>query len=135
MIVKFAKSASRIIFRHNILNCIDTNTNKIMIDSSTIKEITTRIVNSINPEKIILFGSYAYGEPTVNSDLDICVIENSYKSKMEEKAKLREALKGIRGAKDILIPSLEEYNFYKNEINSVYYEIETKGCVLWEKNS
>lgn len=106
-----------------------------MIQSSTIKQITDLIVDNIKPEKIILFGSYAYGNPTENSDIDICVVEKSYKSKIEEKAKLRDALNGIRGAKDFLVPTLDEYNFYKNEINSVYHEIDTKGIVLWEKNS
>ena len=88
----------------------------------------------LNPEKIIIFGSYAYGTPTEDSDLDICVVEKKYKSKMEEKRKIRNALRDIRISKDILVPDLEEYTFYKNEINSVYYDIDEKGLILWQRN-
>lgn len=97
------------------------------------KEIVEKLV-PLNPEKIILFGSYAYGTPNEDSDLDICVVEKSYRSKMEEKRKIRELLRGIRIAKDILVPDMEEYMFYKDEINSVYNEIDTKGILLWTKN-
>jgi hypothetical protein len=40
-------------------------------------------------------------------------------------------LKDLKIAKDILTPSKEEYDFYKNEFGSVYKEIEEKGKVLW----
>ena len=53
-----------------------------------IEELKPKIVEALTPlkpKKIILFGSYAYGYPDENSDLDICVVESSYKSKWEEK--------------------------------------------------
>jgi len=105
-----------------------------MIDLKKIKEeIVTKLV-PLKPEKIIIFGSYAYGNPTEDSDLDICVIEKKYKSRIEEKRKIRNALKSIRISKDILVPDLEEYTFYKNEINSVYNDIDKKGLILWQRN-
>ena len=45
-----------------------------MISQEKIKEVIDRIVKNINPEKIILFGSYASGNPGEDSDLDILVI-------------------------------------------------------------
>ena len=36
--------------------------------------IVQKIVDGVSPEKIILFGSYAYGNPTADSDLDLLVI-------------------------------------------------------------
>lgn len=44
------------------------------ITNSVIAEITQRIVEELNPEEIILFGSYAWGTPNKYSDLDLCVI-------------------------------------------------------------
>jgi uncharacterized protein len=85
----------------------------------------------LNPLKIILFGSYAYGTPDVNSDLDICVIKKEVKSKSKEKKEIREKLKDFFIAKDILIPTLEEYEFYKNQFGSVFMDIEQKGKLLW----
>ena len=102
------------------------------IDIEKIKKEIVERLKALNPEKIILFGSYAYGIPTEDSDLDICVVEKDYKNKWEEKKKIRQALKDINLPKDILNPKLEEYEFYKNEINSVYYDADKKGIVLWE---
>jgi len=103
-----------------------------------IEEIKNEIVKALaplNPEKIILFGSFAYGTPNENSDLDICVIQKDYKNRWTEKLKIRELLKSINIPIDILNPKIDEYEFYSKEINSVYYDIETKGEVLWVKNS
>lgn len=94
------------------------------------KEIVSRLI-TINPDRIILFGSYAYGNPDKNSDLDICVITDSQESKSDKKRKIRLLLKGLAVAKDILTPSVDEFNFYKNEVGSVYMEIDKKGKILW----
>jgi uncharacterized protein len=37
-------------------------------------EMVERLVRSFQPEQIILFGSYAYGEPNEDSDIDLLVI-------------------------------------------------------------
>jgi len=105
----------------------------VKLNKKTKNEIINRI-KELNPEKIIIFGSYAYGDTNANSDLDICVVEKNVENKLEEKKKIRNLLKNIEIAKDILVPSEEEYNFYKNEINSVYNDIDKKGIVLWENS-
>ena len=103
--------------------------------SQETKDKIVENLKSIDAYKIILFGSYAYGEPNEHSDLDICVVENSYINKFEEKRKIRELLDDIKMPIDILNPKVEEYEFYKNEINSVYYDMDKKGIVLWQQNS
>ena len=85
----------------------------------------------LKPLKIILFGSYAYGTPTENSDIDICIVKERVRSKIKEKRKARKLLKGIPVAKDILIPSKSEYDFYKDEFGSVYMDIDKNGKLLW----
>jgi len=85
----------------------------------------------LNPAKIILFGSYAYGTPTADSDLDICVVKKEVKSKSLEKKEIRERLKEISLPKDILLSTLEEYDFYKNQFGSVFMDIEHRGKILW----
>lgn len=45
-----------------------------MISQQQIDDIATRIANRYHPEKIILFGSYAYGNPSEDSDLDLLVV-------------------------------------------------------------
>ncbi len=106
-----------------------------MIDIEKVKRDIVAALIPINPEKIILFGSYAYGTPSEDSDLDICVIEKEYENKWEEKAKIRKLLTDIRISKDII---LEKLSFFKNHIsedwiNSVWYDANKYGKVLYEK--
>ena len=49
----------------------DTSVRKI------INEIVDRISKGYKPKKVILFGSYAYGEPTEDSDIDLLIIKNT----------------------------------------------------------
>ncbi len=44
------------------------------VTDESLREITQRIVNACQPERILLFGSYANGKPSHQSDLDLLVI-------------------------------------------------------------
>ena len=51
-----------------------------------LKEVADKIAREFQPEKIILFGSYAWGEPTKYSDMDFFIVtetENTRKTAME----------------------------------------------------
>lgn len=101
---------------------------------NSVRSIELAIVEKLmplNPLKIILFGSYAYGNPNENSDLDICIVKKEVKSKSKEKREIRERLRGLLIAKDILVSSIEEYEFYKTQFGSVFMDIEQKGKLLW----
>ena len=45
-----------------------------MIEMDRIESLSERIAKEFRPDRIILFGSYAYGEPTEDSDVDILVV-------------------------------------------------------------
>ena len=97
------------------------------------KQIVTKL-KPLNPLKIIIFGSYAYGNPTKDSDLDICVVEKDYDNRWKEKSKIDKMLSFLDIPKDILNPRLDEYEFYKKEYGSVYKDIEDKGVFLWQSS-
>jgi uncharacterized protein len=44
---------------------------------AVVQEIVRRLVAEYAPEKIILFGSYAYGEPHADSDIDLLVVKDT----------------------------------------------------------
>jgi predicted nucleotidyltransferase len=48
-----------------------------------ISEIVEKIKNEYQPEKIILFGSYAYGTPTEDSDIDLFIIKETEKRRID----------------------------------------------------
>lgn len=102
-----------------------------MIDLNNIKDDIVNALLPLDPLKIIVFGSYAYGNPTEDSDLDICVVEKDYSNKFEEKEKIYNLLGFLKVPKDILNPKQDEYEFYKNECGSVYKDINDLGIILW----
>ena len=66
-------------------------------------EITQRILAVSDPEKIILFGSYARGDYSPDSDLDLMVVMQNIQSSREESTRLRRALRGLLVPIDILV--------------------------------
>ncbi|MDE3089698.1 MAG: nucleotidyltransferase domain-containing protein [Chloroflexota bacterium] len=54
-----------------------------------IDDIVTRLKKEYRPEKIILFGSYAYGKPTRDSDIDLFVIKDTVESPFERRITVR----------------------------------------------
>ncbi len=45
-----------------------------MIDAAQIQQVSDEIARRFHPDRIILFGSYAYGTPTEDSDVDLLVV-------------------------------------------------------------
>ena len=45
-----------------------------MVEMDSIRELAEKIVHIYRPQQVILFGSYAYGTPTADSDVDLLVI-------------------------------------------------------------
>jgi predicted nucleotidyltransferase len=45
-----------------------------MVDEERIADLSERIIREFQPERIILFGSYAYGRPRTDSDVDLLVV-------------------------------------------------------------
>ena len=57
-----------------------------MITEEQIQAVVQRIVEGYAPDRIILFGSYAYGTPTEDSDLDLLIIKHNAEAKRSERA-------------------------------------------------
>ena len=54
------------------------------------------LVEKFNPDQIVLFGSYAYGNPTTDSDVDLLVVKKTDKSPREEATAIRKAFQPLR---------------------------------------
>src|SRR6056297_439493 len=47
----------------------------MIVGLETIEQEIVQRLKILNPEKVILFGSYAYGVPNEDSDIDVCIIK------------------------------------------------------------
>ena len=115
---------------------VDQRLNTEKITPELINYIVEKIVREIQPEKIILFGSYARGDFNRSSDLDLFIVkDDKEKSSRMIRRKVDALLRGRKFAVDLLVrkPKEVEWNFRAK--NPFYlYHIFRDGKVLYEKS-
>ena len=79
-----------------------------LVTRKLLREITERIVDAVNPEKIILFGSYGYGKPTLDSDIDLLVVMKSKQRPVERGRVISDLFPNRRFGMDILVRTPQE---------------------------
>ena len=109
-----------------------------MITDKQIKQVTDIIVEEIQPEKVLLFGSYASGMHDSESDIDILVVVNKdleKKSRIEAMMtlNLKTALPDLLFAKDFKMYSLNEYTELKKNKLSFLYNALRNAKTLYER--
>ena len=100
---------------------------------SVIEQIVTLINSKFSPEKIILFGSYARGDNTEKSDIDILIVIKNLKNERTITRELYKALlhENISVPVDFLAVDYDKYNALKNKIGYIYKTIAAEGKVLY----
>lgn len=107
-----------------------------MISEAVIQEVISKLVKTYDPLEIYLFGSYAWGHPTEDSDLDILVIlEHSDQSSYQRMLAGHRALMDVGIAKDILVQTREEFERKSDDITTLYYKIKREGKKIYVKAS
>ncbi len=100
------------------------------ITQDKIRQAAERIVEAAHPETIILFGSYAYGRPTPDSDVDLLVVMESDQSIHARTVELSRVLSPRPFPVDIITRTPAELKDRLNIGDSFFKEIVTKGKVL-----
>jgi len=98
-----------------------------------IKPLVSKIVDEYNPEKVYLFGSYAWGNPTVDSDIDLFIVKNTTESQRGRSRKLRNLLFGSGVPFDLFIYTPDEIKKRLNMGDFFINNIIEKGEVLYER--
>ena len=103
-----------------------------MVTPKQINEIIQRIVENFKPEKIILFGSYANGMPTEDSDLDLLIIKDSDLPARMQNRKVRKMVSNLRIPVDVIVKTAKEFETYKDIIGTIIYPANKFGKVIYE---
>ncbi len=107
-----------------------------IVPSSTIDELinsaTRLLVEEAQPERIILFGSYARGDFTRDSDLDLLVIVPVVEDGIEEMARLRLVLREVSMALDVVVYSRDEVKERRHLRGTMLYHALHEGRVLYD---
>jgi predicted nucleotidyltransferase len=104
-----------------------------MITQEQLDHIVKRILKLYQPEKIILFGSYANGTALENSDLDLFLVKDTKESPVDRSAALRIGLRDFLLPMDILIYTPEEFEKDKDRKYTFVHEVFKSGKVLYAR--
>ncbi len=91
-----------------------------------------RLVEALNPDRIILFGSRARGDHRPDSDLDLLIIRDSAEPRHRRTIRAYRALRGLGISKDILWYTPEEVAEWAGVVNHVICHALSDGLVLYE---
>ena len=103
--------------------------------SKIISEVVDRIRTEYQPEKIILYGSYAYGKPNRDSDIDLFIIKTTDKRRVDRIVEVMKLIhdptRGISIEPIVYTPEEVENRLYLGD--DFVEDVVTKGEVLYAK--
>ncbi len=110
----------------------------VSISEELIERMARRIVTEVDPEKVVLFGSWARGAASEQSDVDFLVVEREpfgpNRSRHEEAVRIWQCLSEFRVPKDILVYSASEIDQWKDSHYHVVGRALKEGKVLYESD-
>lgn len=92
-----------------------------------------RIVDRFDPEKIILFGSYARGTAGPDSDVDLLVVLPVVGPKRKKAIEIHVALAGVGLPKDVIVVTPEELERNRDIVGTIVYPALREGRTLYER--
>jgi uncharacterized protein len=103
------------------------------ISKSKIQEAVKRLVDTYQPLTIYLFGSYAWGKPHEESDLDfMLVVAENTQHTLELRRQGNRALAGIGFSVDFLFNSPSSFNDKSEHPSSLEYKIKKEGKIVYD---
>jgi predicted nucleotidyltransferase len=104
---------------------------KVPSRRAQIRQLCTRITREFKPEKIILFGSHAYGRPTPESDLDVMVVMQFEGDPLEQAVTMLNRLNMLIPI-DLLVRTPEQIQQRLERGDSFIRDIMERGKVMYE---
>jgi uncharacterized protein len=96
-----------------------------------IRSVTRQIVHQFHPQKVMLFGSYAYGQPTADSDVDLLVVMDTDEPLLHVAAKIAATIEHPFPL-DIVVRTPAEFAASVQRQGVFATEVVTKGITLYE---
>ena len=109
-----------------------------MYNDDEIMQFVNLVAEVVDPDRIILFGSYAYGEPTDNSDIDLLVIKNGKNFTINDETQYAVAIHRARRQRQIK-PRYDVFFGTESQVDEIasrggtYVDALQKGRVLYER--
>src|SRR5262245_50953655 len=105
------------------------------VTEEALQEIVHRLVTGLHPHKIVLFGSYVYGIPTADSDVDLLVIVDTQARQIDRYLCVSRLLRPRPFPLDLLVKTPAEVAQALDRNDAFMREIIERGRVLYERSS
>ena len=106
------------------------------ISPVTRREVIRRLVDEFQPEMIYLFGSYAWGKPDADSDMDVLVIiPESRESPIQRAVRAQRSLYGVKAPVDVLVKTRQEFQRYSSVKSSLAAQIAREGKLVYGRKA
>ena len=96
-------------------------------------EAVRRIVAAVDPERIIVFGSFARGEARPGSDLDLLVVVRQVDHHLRAAGRLNALLSGLGIPKDVLVATEDDVSGSLSWHESVLKTAQLEGAVAYAR--
>jgi predicted nucleotidyltransferase len=108
-----------------------------MTAEQLLDEMVQAIVQHVDPERIVLFGSRATGKVGPDSDVDLLIVERESfgptRSRRRELARIRRLLSRFQVPKDILVYGPDEFKKWRSSPNHIVGRSMREGRLLYER--
>jgi predicted nucleotidyltransferase len=101
------------------------------VTPALLKEVTQKVVQAFRPKNIILFGSYAYGRPTPDSDLDLLIVMESRDRAAERIRKVSDLFDPRPLPMDFIVLTPGEVRHRLDGFDPFLEEVFAKGQMLY----
>ncbi|MBF0135351.1 MAG: nucleotidyltransferase domain-containing protein [Magnetococcus sp. DMHC-1] len=105
-----------------------------MVSEQSLAEAVQRLVEVAKPVKVILFGSYATGKATEDSDLDFMVIGPSMENTLHSRVLFRDAVGDVGVGVDIIVCTEEDARRRSQVPGTIVYWAFKEGRVMYESS-
>ncbi len=105
-----------------------------MITNEQIEQVKQRLIEAYNPLAIYLFGSYAQGTQTEDSDLDLLIVIEDYaEDRYKDLVKGHKSLIGLKICKDLLLYNKKQFDECVADQLSLCHKVAKEGKKIYAK--
>lgn len=105
-----------------------------MITQDQIQQLINEIAAGYQPDKIYLFGSYANGTATKDSDIDLFIVKDTDKRKVERSWEVKEGIKKYpKVGLDVFVLTNKELEIGMKDVINIGKEAINTGRLMYEK--
>jgi predicted nucleotidyltransferase len=102
------------------------------LDLKALDDAVQRLVNALHPERIYLYGSHAYGQPSEDSDVDLLVVPSNSPFPPHRRAiEAYRALRGLSLPAEIKVVTRAEFERRASWLSTIEKVVAEKGKVLY----